>query len=250
MSSWWKKAHQLGKKHQRPSFKRNGEQTLLWWKVCSLVVCIKKCYCAAANLRVSDVGASLKVAKSPVCLSGVSELFRKNGRRLVLDGRQWCKAYCTICKRQLISLNLSLWCKCQLHSVMAVEKWHHPCLAFTMVLSLPPGWIFFLLNSSLNYGTREHFCRCATQTGRDVVFPGHYPPGSSGTPGTTVGTLHCKEKDPLMEEEKTLKRESDRNWSNIKTETLVRHVSASYDVNLCTNIFWLVALALGGALIL
>lgn len=115
-----------------------------------------------------------------------------------------------------------------------------------MVLSLPPGWIFFLLNSSLNYGTREHFCRCATQTGRDVVFPGHYPPGSSGTPGTTVGTLHCKEKDPLMEEEKTLKRESDRNWSNIKTETLVWHVSASYDVNLCTNIFWLVALALGG----
>lgn len=127
MSSWWKKAHQLEKKHQRPSFKRNGEQTLLWWKVCSLVVCIKKCYCAAANLRVSDVGASLKVAKSPVCLSGVSELFRKNGRRLVLDGRQWCKAYCTICKRQLISLNLSLWCKCRLHSVMAVEKWHHPC---------------------------------------------------------------------------------------------------------------------------
>lgn len=73
---WEKKSPSVGKK-QRLSSKRNGEQTRLWWKGCGLVVCIKKYYCAAANIRVSDVVSSLKVAKSPVSLSGVSELFWK-----------------------------------------------------------------------------------------------------------------------------------------------------------------------------
>lgn len=63
-----KTAHQLAKSIKKRTASERGCGEKDW----GLVVCIKKCYYAAANFQVSDVGASLKVAKSPFCLSGVS----------------------------------------------------------------------------------------------------------------------------------------------------------------------------------
>lgn len=118
----------------------------------------------------------------------------------------------------IFSDNLSTWSKCWKHSVMAVEKWHHPCQDWLPISPLLPqcysvghrAW-FVLGKESQITVQRRRVCHCTTKSGRGIVFPRLLPPDNSGATGITAEILHCKRKRTLlMETVKRVRRERDR----------------------------------------
>lgn len=121
----------------------------------------------------------------------------------------------------VFSFNL-FWSKFWCYSVMAVEKLHHQ-----HVDSFPNKTCYYYaiqpahkLDFSRKKGIKAQR-KCvrhhASKTGRDIIIHSHCLQVTVEQLELTVETLHCKrQRIPLMEEAKRVKRESDVNWSKTR----------------------------------